>query len=397
MAIDFVTGYSAETGGILELASAVNYPQALAAPAPPHANETYCYGHVWKATAICPLFTWNADDWYTIIVDVRFDDATPTNAIEFLNIEEGAPNFLVCDLTLNTSGQIELRDANGNLIGTSGFGLFTTDVWAKVAVKLKHTGTTDLMVWVDDALIFDKSNFDATNGSTVGTIYTYNSSASILDGLYTSHLIVLKDDGATITTNTPHLDTYYCRMYCNTTQDGTPDSGDALDGATEWNDAGDVPSADGNYARYDVDPFGDAAKDGEVNCDDGDYTGPAGDAAIGALDEVLGAIYTARARSYQGAPSGRKVDFRHRWGSSTSGSFTQYNNLGASFVNKHEILQGSDAHCPLTSEYARHGAGATAGTLAGRLYCAELYTVMYFREIPVDAGVGVVHAGMIDA
>jgi hypothetical protein len=398
MGIEFVTGWSVECGGLNELENAPSFGAVVSSPAPMHANETYCIAHGWKATSICPKWTLSSSPWYTVQCNVRVTDWSPTTALDaFLNFEDGVGSCW--SLSLNTSGQIELYDAGDNLVATSVAGLLPDDTWKTIAVKAKFSNSTDLMVWVGGVRIFNESNFDASSGGTVGTVYTINASA--IDTLYCDHIVVLKDDGASIDTNAQTAsDTYYYRCYQNTTQGAVPDTGDTLDGGTEWNDAGELPAVDGTYARYDVSPFGPTSKYGQVNCDDGTRTGPNGDAAIGALDEVVGAIYVCRAKSYQGVPAGRKVDLEHYYGSSTSVSTsTKYLNLPHTWShdsNKANLLDSAHANCPLKTEYARHGAKIYAGTLAGRGYIGELFAMMLFREVVGD-DVGVVQEGVIDA
>lgn len=401
MTVELVSFWSAECGGINMIDTAAVLPGAVSSPSPPHVNESYCLRLDWKEVAQAHNFTLGASDWYTVICHVRFDDVTPTVAINFLNFEEGAPSYACAMLSLNTSGYVELYDANGTLISTSATQPFTANTWHKVSMKLKHAAATDLQVKIDGAIVFDETSFDATNGSTDGTVYVYNGSS--IETLWVDKLLIFKDDGAAIDTNSVEDDTHYCRCYCDDAQGATPDAGATLDGGTVWSDTADVPENTATYARYDVAPIGaggPTTRYGLVYCNGGTRSGPFGDSAIGTDDEIVGAGYVCLARSYQQSPSGRMVDLEVDYGSSSSASTsTKYLNLPANWNHERNLvhfLDGAHADCPTKMEYAAQGVQVFTGTLNGQGWMAEMYSIVVYKEIPVTAFTGIVHAGMID-
>lgn len=383
---DFVlrTGWTAECGGINELRATSIYPSVVAAAK--HANESYSLRHQWKAISEPPRWTLNAD-WITVYADVRFvGNVTPgVSPVDFLLFEDvTGPCWKLRLAASPPTGKIELVDAAGVVQSSTAGGAVSADTWHSFAIKFKHANSTDIKVWIDLAVKLADTGFDASSGGTTAVCYGYNGEfGRFID---VAHILVGTDDGADIDTNDTQGDTLYARCYQNTTQGGTGDSGDALDGGTTWADAGELPANDANFARYDVDTFGARQKGGQVNCDDGARTGPLGDAAIGALDEIVGAVYVCRARSYQESPSGRRVDLEHYHGSSGSvATSTKYLNLPAVWdqnSNKVHILDAADANCPLVSEPARHGAEIYVGTLAGQGWIGELFACAVFREIP---------------
>jgi hypothetical protein len=385
MGIEFLSGWSAEVDGIEELDTTSLYPSAVSTPAPPHANESRCLKHDWKELSQAEEFTLPAaSDWITVQASVYVDDVSPTADNIFLAFDDDSGNACWTLLLVATpqTGRIELLDANDDSQGVYDTGM-AANTWYDVRVKFKHSNSTDIEVWFGGTRIFNKTTFDASSGGTKGRCYGYCGSNG--DDVHVDHLVILGDDGATIDTYATKTDTYYYRAYRNSTQGSSPDVGNNLNSGN-WSDAGEQPGNDANYGVYEL-TAGNPTKSGVVYTDDGASTGPNGDAAVGANDEIVGALYVSRCRSAVNLPFNERVKFSLHHGSSDSYGTTAWVPAAIPGVwnqnsNRRKILDGAHADCPTTTEYGAIGVKGERNADDNDLWIGELWVVVCYREGP---------------
>ncbi len=388
----FETGYCAQTQDKLTLITAPNYPSVSSTYPPPIPGGTHCFNHGWKATAICPRFTWGSSGWTTVHMLVRFTvNLSPATPCKFLNCEDVTGACIALQIAASPwTGRVEVTDKNGTVVGGTAGGTVELNKWYAIDLKFQHTSSTIVHMWLREAWTPPKrylalSGVNATSGGTNGTFYSFNG-VSMGIGFHCPHIIVLTDTGTAIYDDHTCGIFRYPRVYGNTTQGAAGDdgSGHNLDNSTTWAMAAEIPGTDAVRAEFHLDPFGTNTKYNHVHANDGTRTGPSGDTLIGPHDSITGALYAGRVRSYQGVPSGRKVDYQMIYGSNTSRSTSAYwNDLPAAWnqnSNKHKMLDGSHADCPTLAEYASQGMRMKGGTMASQGWLAEQAQVVFFER-----------------
>jgi hypothetical protein len=390
-----------ETGGNEEGTDGLQVP-VVSATAPASSKETYSALYAWKSDTQTRPYTFDLD-WVTVTTYIKFTNVGPDSEAMVCNFQDDSGYCWQLKMAADpASGQLGLYDANDDLIDS--FVGVTVDVWHRIQVKFEHSNTGGIRVWLDETLKIDEASEDLSSGGTTGFAELYNPVDFHFEAAFdfrASHLSILEDDGATISSESTAPRDYCVKTFQNTTHTGVaPDVGDNLDAANAWSDAGNTPGNDATDAQYSL-PL-NTTKSGYVYCDGGARAGPSGDADLQDGGTIMGMTGTWRVANGVAAFNGR-ANFTGHVGKDDGPSVGDFGfgliPTGVAKVNYHGVLDAAHASCVTADDYAAIGVKGVKGGLgvAARLDTFDMWASVLYREAAVADDVGVVHAGMIDA
>lgn len=316
----------------------------------------------------------NGGDGHVLGFALKADDKDPSNAsAQIVSFSDSTGIFLALAI-LQTSSNIEIRDATGSVIRTITDPLTTSFKYFELYFEHSATGTVEL--FIDGVSQGEDINQDLTDGGTLTGSFRLTAGTG-LDFMYDDVYLI---SGATVASD--RFGDFAVKTYQNTAEDAT-DQGDALADGT-WALVSETPGNEGtsNDAGY-VDT---GNLTGSTITDEGTRKGPNTDTDV--TGAIKGAKYISNLKRTTGADRAQTI----LYGNSGDGVVATADlDLAVSYVI-HEVLSQSGLIVPLASESFQMGfsKSATAGqdVFCGDQWCMLGYVPAGVTDTPMVAAAG---------